>query len=808
MKYLKKFLMLSAIGIILTGLIGLGILIYFGRELPAYHQLANYDPSVVTRIHAEDGQLFGEYAVQKRIFIPIKSIPKHIIQTFLVIEDKNFYQHFGIDIMGLIRAALKNTKEKIKGSSTVMGGSTITQQVAKNFLLSNEQTITRKIKEAILAMRIEHTFSKDKILELYLNEIYLGSGVYGIGAAAVHYFNKSLNELSIAEAAFLAALPKAPNNYHPERHSKAALMRRNAVIARMLEEGLITLQEALEAKEKPIGVIPRKQRETVEASYFVEEVRRFLLTTYGEKNLYHGGLSVRTTLNPRLQKIADAALKHGLIAYDRRHGWRGPLAHLQHKENWTQSLASIPYPLSAKPWLKAVVLSLEPRYVVIGLEDETQGHITFESMKWARRHFRNSKTYPLLGPVLKAPSDALSVGDVILVNKTSQKSKKDVPVYTLEQIPGIDGALIAIDPYTGRVLAMSGGYSYERSQYNRATQAYRQVGSAFKPFVYLAALENGYTPATPLLDAPFEMSMGAGQGIWRPRNIEKRTFGWAPLRNHLEHSRNLATIKLAHSLGMPKIIEAAKRFKVYDNMPPYLSAVIGSQETTLLRLTAAFAMFVNGGKELTPILIDRIQDRRGKTIFKSDTRTCEECQHDSFKKQYLNPDFIPELKDDRRSITDPITAYQIVSILEGAVKRGTGRSVKVEGYHIGGKTGSSNDFMDNWFVGFSPDLVVGVFVGFDAPKSTGEPGALTAAPIFQEFMKEALKGNPSQPFRIPPGAKFIQINAKTGEAAKPEDKDVLLEVFKPEDMFPDGSRKKPTASRAEMISVHSTEGIY
>lgn len=807
MKTLKKILIAATICILLGGLIGLGVVIYFGRELPAYQQLANYDPSVVTRIHAADGQLFGEYAAQRRVFIPIKSMPKHIVQTFLAIEDKTFYHHFGLDIMGLIRATLYNLKEKLKGSNNIMGGSTITQQVAKNFLLNNEQTLKRKIKEAILAMRIEHTFSKDKILELYLNEIYLGSGAYGVGAAAVHYFNKSLNELSIAEAAFLAGLPKAPNNYHPERHPKAALNRRNMVITRMLEERLITPQEAKEAQDQPIKLFPRKYRDGMDASYFVEEVRRFLLSTYGEKELYEGGLFVRTTLNPRLQKIAESALRKGLIAYDRRHGWRGPIGHMNSLEDWQKNLPMISYPAGAKPWIKAVVLSLATNHVEIGLEDGTQGRITFESMKWARHHFRNAKTYPYLGPELTSPKDVLAVGDVVLVDKALQKSKENTPLYTLEQIPEVDGALVAIDPYTGRVLAMTGGYSYERSQYNRATQAYRQTGSAFKPFVYVTALENGYTPATPLLDAPFEISMGVGQGMWRPRNIEKRTFGWAPLRTHLEKSRNLATIKLAHSLGMPKIIDMAKRFKIYDSMPPYLSAVLGSQESTLLRLTTAFAMFVNGGKELTPILVDRIQDRRGKTIFKGDLRICEDCQNNSFKKIYLDPDFSPELKDNRKLIIDPVTAYQMVSILEGAMIRGTAKSVRIEGYNLGGKTGSSNNFMDNWFIGFSPDLVVGVFVGFDAPKSTGQPGARTAAPIFKLFMEEALKGKPAEPFRIPEGAKFIQVNGKTGEVAKPGDQDVILEAFKSDDIPPDGSKTKP---HQDKTSIHATgtDGIY
>jgi penicillin-binding protein 1A len=774
-KFVKTIFLLIFLGAFIGSISILGIFVYFGKDLPDYTQLANYDPPVVTRIHAADGKLFGEYATERRVFIPIQSIPSHIIRTFLAAEDRNFYSHVGLDWMGLLRATIHNITSHLSGRKSTMGGSTITQQVAKNFLLTNEKTLTRKIKEAILSFRIERTFSKDKILELYLNEIYLGGGAYGVAAAALHYFNKSLDELTVAEAAYLAALPKAPNNYHPLRHPEAATARRNWVIARMLEEGIITKEEALGAKKQPITLKQRNKTEVVEASYFAEEVRRQLLNVYGDKILYEGGLSVRTTLDSRLQKIADAALRHGLIDYDQRHGWHGTITNIP-IENWKENLSKINPPKGSKPWQLAVALRLDPDRIIIGIQDGTKGEISFESMKWARKYIRNSDGPSSLGPVLKAPQDILKLGDVVLVQKELPSNPRS-HTYMLEQMPIIEGALVAMDPHTGRVLAVSGGFSYERSEYNRATQAYRQAGSSFKTFVYLTALENGYTPASILLDAPFVFDMGGGRGLWKPQNIQRgKFFGLNTIRTCLERSFNLSVIRLAHTIGMKKIAETAKRFDIYDNLSLYLATVLGSQETTLLRLTTAYGMLVNGGKKIHPVFIDRIQDRQGKTLFKNDQRVCTECGVQPWSNQAA-----PELVDDRLQVVDPISAYQLVSILESTTKNGTGRKAAVPGQIVGGKSGTSNDQKDTWFLGFSSDLVVGVFVGFDNPQDLGrfQTGGSIAAPIFGDFMKQALAGKPSMPFRIPSNAKFVMINSKTGEKAKAGDPNVLLEVFKP-----------------------------
>lgn len=789
------FLLVSGLGSILILVL---ILLYFGRDLPDYNQLAHYEPPVVTRIHAGDGHLFKEYATEKRVFVPINTIPKHIVHTFLAVEDKNFYEHFGIDITGFLRAAIFNMFGFVSGKKSIMGGSTITQQVAKNFLLTHEKTIVRKIKEAILSLRIERAFRKEKILELYLNEIYLGSGTYGIAAAALHYFNRSLDELSIAEAAFLAALPKAPNNYHPARKPQAALTRRNWVLSRMLAEGIITGPEAIEAKKTPIILRKRQLKNTIDAKYFAEEVRRSLITTYGEKALYQGGLSVRTTLNSQLQKIADSALKKGLITYDHRHGWRGAIGRINDLDNWQEDLAEFPIPKGIAPWKLATILDMTSNQIIIGFANGEKGKITFDSMKWARRHYRTQANAPALGPVLSKPQDILEVGDVILTK--FDKNAEDFPVYTLQQIPEINGAVIVMDPHTGRILAMSGGFDYERSEFNRATQAMRQAGSAFKPFAYLAALEQGYSPASLLLDAPFVMQLSPDQPLWRPQNIEKRFFGVTTLRVALEKSFNVALVRLANEIGMDKVVDVAHRFKIYTNMLPYLSTVLGSEETTLLRFTTAYAMLVNGGRAVNPILIDRIQDRHGKTIFKGDDRP-----YPGFKMEAWDNQLPPQIQDNRAQVADPSVIYQIVSILEGATKNGTARKVTVPGKILAAKTGTSNDYKDTWCMGFSRDLVVGVFVGFDTPKSLGRynTGGSVAGPIFQDIMAQALKNTPSAPFRKPKNINFVRVNQQTGERTSPHDAQAIFEAFRP--------GQNPNKRRTEMnpsLQKESISGIY
>ena len=752
----------------------------YGRGLPEYRQLADYEPPVMTRVYGGDGRLLAEYATEKRIFVPIKATPKRVIQSFLAAEDKNFYIHPGVDVLSVIRAALTNV-QNIGSSKRPVGASTITQQVAKNFLLTNEVSWKRKIKEAILAFRIERALSKDRILELYLNEIYLGFGSYGVAAAALNYFDKSMDELTIDEAAFLAALPKAPNNYHPVKKPKAAKARRDWVIGRLLVGGLITPAEAELAAARPLQVRQRSATEYIRADYFAEEVRRQLDNRYGEEKLYKGGLSVRTTLDPRLQAIADTVLREGLETYDRRHGWRGPVARLPEgtrldvKIEWRRALAKIPPVKGVGSHLLAVVIGLRPDDALIGFGDGASGRIPLAEMKWARPWMENQKR----GPKVTSPADVLVPGDVIVVDPVTANAKGvayPAGSYGLRQLPDVDGSIVALDPHTGRILAMSGGYSYERSQFNRVTQAMRQPGSAFKPFVYLAALDHGYTPSTLILDAPFVIDQGPGLPKWRPANYTKKFYGPSTMRLGLEKSRNLMTVRLAQTIGMEAISEYAQRFGIVDFLPKKLAMALGSGETTLLRITTAYAMLVNGGKRITPTLIDRIQDRHGETIFRHDRRNCVSCRATIWTRQET-----PAIADTRKPVTKPGSAYQVVSMLKGVVERGTGRRIRAVGKPLAGKTGTTNADKDTWFIGFSPDLAVGVFVGFDTPKTLGrrETGSSVAAPLFRDFMAAALEKKKAIPFRIPPGIRLVRVNAATGELARAGDKKVIYEAFKP-----------------------------
>jgi penicillin-binding protein 1A len=771
---MTRFLFRTAatlVALILVGaLAALGLLSHYDADLPDHRQLATYEPPVTTRVYAGDGRLLAEYAAEKRVFVPIQQIPQQIIDAFLAAEDKNFYEHAGVDPLGVLRAAVTNLSN-LGTERRPMGASTITQQVAKNFLLSNEISIQRKIKEAILAYRMDRAFSKERILELYLNQIYLGHGSYGVAAAAMNYFDKSPSDLTLAEAAFLAALPKGPNNYDPVKYPDAARSRRDWVITRMQEDGRIQAAEAQQAMATPLVTRARRTAETVAAGFYAEEVRRDLAKRYGDKALYEGGLSVHSTLDPRLQAIADRSLRAGLEAYDRRHGWRGPIARLDRttvagtaNRAWQQALNEMP-PLGKDGWRLAVVLGFS-NGATIGLADGTIGRIPLDTMRWARPR-RGSQG---VGAVPARASDVLEVGDVVAVEAVGGN------VYALRQIPAVDGALTVIDPHTGRVLAMTGGWAYERSQFNRATQAARQPGSAFKPLVYLAALESGYTPASIVLDAPVSYDRGPGEPAWSPQNYSNRYYGPTTMRVGIEQSRNVMTVRLADAIGMDQVVDAAKRLGVVDDMPPYLAYALGAGETTLLRLTAAYAMFVNGGHEIVPSLIDRIQDRYGRTIFRHDPRPCPECRTDIWSEQP-----VPELPDLRPQATDPHSAYQIVSMLEGVVERGTGKVVSEVGKPLAGKTGTSNDSRDTWFIGFSPDLAVGVFVGFDEPATLGsnETGGSVAAPIFRDFMKEALADTPAIPFRIPPEIRLVRVNAKNGRLTEPGDPNVILEAFKP-----------------------------
>jgi penicillin-binding protein 1A len=779
--FLRFFGFLFAAGTIMfvVGVAGVaGLMWHYSKDLPDYSQLQDYEPPVTTRVHAADGSLVAEYARERRLYIPIQAVPKRVINAFLAAEDKNFYEHGGLDFMGIARAAISYIENYGSGRHP-QGASTITQQVAKNFLLSNEVSFTRKIKEALLALKIERTYSKDKILELYLNEIYLGMGTYGIAAASLVYFDKSVSELTIPEAAYLAALPKAPNNYHPFRQHARALERRNWVIDQMADAGFISADAAAKAKRTSLGVTRKPTgAHMFSAEYFAEEVRRELYDRYGEKKLYEGGLSVRTTLDTRLQVLARKTLIDGLVRYDEAHGYRGAVDKIDISSDWGPKLAAVKSLSDVAPWQLAVVLEVSDKSARIGLQpghepggyiskERKVGIIPLDGVKWAK----------VKGRAPRKVGDVLAPGDVIYVEPTN-----DTGQFALRQVPKISGAMVVEDPWTGRVLAMVGGFSYDQSQFNRATQALRQPGSSFKPIVYATALDNGYTPSTLILDAPIEIDQGPGVGTWRPANYEKDFYGPSTLRFGLEHSRNVMTVRLAQDVGMPLIAEYAKRFGIYDNLPPYLSFALGAGETTLMRMVTAYAMIDNGGRRVKPTLIDRIQDRYGHTVYRHDQRECIGCDAKKWNNQ---PE--PSLIDRREQVLDPMTAYQITSLMEGVVQRGTGTILRSLKRPVAGKTGTTSDYKDAWFIGFTPDIVAGVYIGFDKPKSLGrgETGGRVAAPVVRDFLKDALAGKPPVPFRVPPGIKLVRVDHKTGMRAGPNTTDVILEAFKPGTAPPD-----------------------
>ncbi|MGX9990850.1 MULTISPECIES: penicillin-binding protein 1A [Rhizobium] len=757
-----------------------GVAIYLAnvaKDLPDYAVLNSYAPPVTTRVHAGNGALMAEYAKEKRLFLPIQAIPDRVKAAFLSAEDKNFYNHPGVDLTGLGRAILVNLQNFGSGRRPV-GASTITQQVAKNFLLSSDQTIDRKIKEAILSFRIEQAYSKDKILELYLNEIFFGLNSYGIAGAALTYFNKSVTELTVAEAAYLASLPKGPANYHPFRHPEAALERRNWVIDRMVENGYVSQPDGEEAKKQPLGVTARTTGPSLFASdYFAEAVRRQLIDQYGEKVLYEGGLSVRTSLDPQMQLAARKALQDGLVTYDERRGFHGPIKQIDASGDWGKALADIPALSDVPEWRLAVVLAVSDSTVDIGLQpakdgsgkvaaDRQRGTIDAKNMQWAFRSADGARKST------KSPVGAVAAGDVVYVEKLGDNTSTS---YRLRQPPKVQGGLVAMDPKTGRVLAMVGGFSYGQSEFNRATQAMRQPGSSFKPFVYAAAMDNGYTPASVIMDAPIEIVSG-GQ-VWRPENYGGEVSGPSTLRSGIEHSRNLMTVRLANDLGMNIVAEYAERFGIYDHMLPVLSMSLGAGDTTVLRMVSAYSVIANGGKQIKPTLIDRIQDRYGKTIFRHEERLCEGCNAGDWQNQEE-----PNIVDNRETVLDPMTAYQITSMMQGVIQRGTAAGkVDLGGRDVAGKTGTTNDEKDAWFVGFTPDLVAGLYMGFDtpAPLGRGGTGGVLSAPIFNEFMQAAVKDMPESKFVIPSGMNLIPIDRKTGMAAVDGDPNTIIEAFKP-----------------------------
>ena len=705
------FILIFSFGL-LSGFFLLAVLWAFSNNLPDYKFLKNYKPPVSSKVYSGDGELVNDFSTEKRIFVPYNAISEKVINSFLSAEDKNFYSHPGVDAKGVLRAIINNISN-IASSRRLEGASTITQQVAKNFLLTNEMSFNRKMKEAILAFRIERVLSKERILELYLNQIYLGGGAYGVASASLEYFNKSISELNYDEAALLAALPKAPSRYNPYKNIELAKFRRDLVLQNLYENNYINKTEYNKFINKKIILKKRKKTFTEDTSYYVEDIRKDIVNQLGFDKVYKQGLNISTPINLNLQKIAIESLREGLISYDKRKGWRGPLSRGKKLNSWKDKLDKFKLEKSVN-WNLAIVKRIDKFLIEIETENSLEGVINYENISWIKKEF----------------NEILEIGDIIYVEKRNSN------VYALRQLPLVNGGIVVMDPFTGRVLALSGGFSFKKSEFNRATQALRQPGSAFKPFIYALALENGYTPSTLILDAPLVLEQGYDLKMWKPENYGKKFYGPSTLRMGLEKSRNLMTVRIAQDLGLKKIVNFSKQLGIYDNPSKLLSISLGSAETTLLKLTSAYSSFVNGGKLVKPIMIDRIQDSEGNTIFNNEKRKCANCDQISF----LSNNY-PEIEDQFLQIFSPQTAYQMTSILEGTVQNGTGRKLKDLNLDLGGKTGTTNGNTDTWFIGFTSKLAIGVYVGSDNPKSLGryETGAKTALPIFKNFVKNAVK---------------------------------------------------------------------
>ena len=730
---------------------------YFSSGLPDYKKLETYEPPVSSRVYASNGDLIAEYAIEKRLFIPYEAIPRPIINAFLSAEDKNFFDHPGIDPQGIIRAVINNFKNIIN-NKRLEGASTITQQVAKNFLLTNEVSLKRKIKEAILAFRIEKAYSKERILELYLNQIYLGSGTYGIAAASLEYFDKSVKELNYSEAALLAALPKAPSKYNPFRFYEEAKLRRNLVLKNLNENNFINNNELKKYKLEEINLKKRKIKLLQEANYYTEEIRRITKNNYGFDKLYIEGLSIKSALDVNYQVYALSALRAGIESYDRRHGWRGPILNTKLIKNWKEILKEKKIDLSLN-WDFAEIINVKESEIIFRtLSQKDQGIISINNLKWA---------------INRTIYDSFKINDIVYVHKNSNG------MWELKQYPKVNGAIVAIDPFSGKVKALAGGFSFNSSEFNRATQAKRQPGSAFKPFVYAAALENNFSPNSIILDAPFTAKQGVGLKNWKPENYGKEFYGPTTLRKGVEYSRNLMTVRIAQNLGLKKILQLSKNLNIYNEIPELLSVSLGSAETTLLQITNAYSTFVNGGKKINPILIERIQDRRGRTIYNSNKKECIGCD-----KYSETDDQIPFLKDNYKQAITKETAYQILSMLEGTVQRGTGKKLRDLNVPLAGKTGTTNDNYDAWFIGATSNLVVGVYIGFDNPKTLGkyETGAKAALPIFKNFIRQALYKDEFKPFIAPEEIYFAAINYNTGKKENFSNKKSIIEAFKLRDI--------------------------
>jgi len=743
----------AVLGILIVG----GVLWSYGRDLPSHEQLAQYAPPTISRVYSSEGRLIDEFARERRLFAPASEIPDLVKQAFISAEDKNFYSHQGYDPVGMVAAAVDMAQ-----GGELRGASTITQQVMKNFLLSSDRSAERKIKELILATRLEQTLDKEKILELYLNEIYLGQNSYGVAAAAQTYFNKKLGDLTVEEAAYLAALPKAPSTYHPVRERDRAVIRRNFVLREMFENGFIGAETYREARAAPLRTVQSGDYGSFRAAlpprgYFTDEIRRQLSRDFGEAEFFTGGLSVRSTLDPHLQEVAEQALRRGLEKFDRSRGrWRGTgkflsAEVLRDEAAWRAALDDADLPRDVDGWHLGVVLSMTDEAAQIGIEDMPRDpdsqFIPLSEMQWAAR---SGSRKP------RVPDDLLRLGEIVHV-KADVTEDGATQHYSLRQVPEVQGAFVAMDVETGRVLAMQGGFSYQYSVFNRATQATRQPGSSFKPFVYAAALDSGYTPATIVIDAPIEVNIGGE--IWRPKNYSNRFYGPTPVRTGIERSRNLMTVRLAQAVGMDKIAQYAEDFGVYDDMPAYLANSLGSQETTLYKMVAAYAMFANGGERVQPTLVDRIQDRWGNTVYRHDDRRCLDCDT-----LMVPPGEPPRIVDDREQVIDPISAYQLTSMMQGVVDRGTAARTVNLSVPTAGKTGTTNDEKDVWFVGFTSNIVAGCYIGYDQPRSMGRgaAGGTMCGPVFNEFMTEAVNIFGGGPFEVPPGGHFIKIDRVTG----------------------------------------------
>ena len=754
----------------------------YSRDLPSHEQLAQYAPKTISRIYSGEGKLIDEFAEERRIFVPIEDIPAQVKEAFISAEDKNFYTHPGYDPVGMAKAAYAAV---VSGGKNMRGASTITQQVMKNFLLSSDRSIERKIKEVVLAARVSHTLSKDKVLELYLNEIDLGFLSFGVASAAQTYFNKSLDQLTLAEAAYLAGLPKAPYGYHPVKNRQAAIERRNYVLREMLQNGYVTQAAYDEAVAEPLrtvqnGDFPSWRRSMPPRDYFTDEVRRQLSAEFGQDQFFTGGLAIRATIEPRLQKVAARALQKALEQYDRGRGvWRGtrqtvPAAKLASEADWRAALAEAEVPRDVEGWYPAVVLALndtDARIGIEGVEDTAAGNwIPAKDVQWARKRLADGK----LGPKARVASDLVEVGDVVMVRQMTDDKTGAFVRWTLRQVPEVQGGFMAMDVNTGRVISMQGGFSYQSSVFNRATQAQRQPGSSFKPFVYAAALDSGFTPATIVVDEP--ITLNTPQGLWTPKNASGKFYGPTPMRTGIEQSRNLMTIRIAQDIGMDTVAKYAEKFGVYDRLVPFLANSLGAQETTLFKMVAAYAMFANGGERVEPTLVDRVQDRYGRTIYRHDRSVCENCDQAT-----LPAGASPTIQTNRERVMDAITAYQLTSMMEGVVKRGSGRGVQLP-VPVAGKTGTTNDAKDVWFIGFTSNIVAGCYLGYDTPRTLGENafGGTLCVPVFNEFMQEAVKEFGGTEFAVPPGGHFVNIDRFSGAilGADAKGPNVIAEYFR------------------------------